>query len=99
MWSAAPLPPRWPKAWRKKRRGSAYVQATLAKHRLLPPGGEAPVFTGGDAAARKRVWPLLEVMGKPEDVSSINAACAIKVISNLVGMANLAVLAEGMRLG
>ena len=41
----------------------------------------------------------LEVMGKPEDVSSINAACAIKVISNLVGMANLAVLAEGMRLG
>ena len=81
------------------RRGIAYVQATLGKTPLAAAGGEAPIFTGGDAAARKRVWPLLEVMGKPEDVSSINAACAIKLISNLVGMANLAVLAEGMRLG
>ena len=38
-------------------------------------------------------------MGRPVDVKSVNASCAVKLISNLVGMANLAVLAEGLRVG
>ena len=33
------------------------------------------------------------------NVHSVAASCAVKLISNLVGMTNLAVLAEGLRLG
>lgn len=42
------------------------------------------------------VWPILGVFN---NVGTVEAACAVKLISNLVGMANLAVLSEGLRIG
>ena len=80
-------------------RGIAYVQATLGKTPAVAAAGEAPLFVGGDDAVKKRLWPMFEAMGRPVDVKSVNASCAVKLISNLVGMANLAVLAEGLRVG
>lgn len=80
-------------------RGIAYVQATLGKTPQVAARGEAPMFVGGKTADKARIWPVLEAMGLPVDVGSIRASCAVKLVSNLVGMTNLAVLAEGMRLG
>ena len=80
-------------------RGIAYVQATVGKTPQMAAQREEPLFVGGERAAVRRLWPLLEKIGKPHDVESVDAACAVKLLSNMIGMANLAVLAEGLRIG
>lgn len=80
-------------------RDIAYVQCTLGKTPAHAEKAEEPLFVGGDRtaiAALADLWPLL---GQFNDVGTIEAACAVKLISNLVGMANLVVLSEGLRLG
>ena len=79
--------------------GLAYVQCTLGKTPAHAERGEAPLFVGGDQqaiAALGEVWPIL---GEFNNVGTVEAACAVKLVSNLVGMANLAVLSEGLRIG
>ena len=79
--------------------GIAYIQCTLGKTPVHAERGEAPLFAGGDQqamAALGEVWPILGVFN---NVGTIEAACAVKLVSNLVGMANLAVLSEGLRIG
>jgi 3-hydroxyisobutyrate dehydrogenase-like beta-hydroxyacid dehydrogenase len=80
-------------------KGMAYVQATVGKTPQMAAQKAEPLFVGGDRNAIEIVMPILEKIGKPRDVGTIDASCAIKLLSNLIGMANLAVLAEGMRLG
>lgn len=82
-----------------KKYGIGYVQATVSKTPAVAAKGEAPFFVGGDPADISRVMPLLEKIGKPRDVHTVVAACAVKLISNLIGMSNIAVLAEGLRIG
>jgi 3-hydroxyisobutyrate dehydrogenase-like beta-hydroxyacid dehydrogenase len=80
-------------------RGIAYVQCTLGKTPAHAERAEAPLFAGGDQraiAALADVWPVIGVLN---NVGGIDAACAVKLVSNLVGMANLAVLSEGLRIG
>ena len=77
----------------------AYIQCTLGKTPAHAERGEAPLFVGGDQQAiadLTEVWPILGVFN---NVGTVEAACAIKLVSNLVGMANLAVLSEGLRIG
>lgn len=77
----------------------AYIQCTLGKTPAHAERGEAPLFVGGDQqsiAALGDVWPILGVFN---NVGTVEAACAVKLVSNLVGMANLAVLSEGLRIG
>ncbi len=81
------------------KQGVAYVQCTLGKKPAHAERGEAPLFVGGDQqaiAALADVWPILGVFN---NVGTVEAACAVKLVSNLVGMANLAVLSEGLRIG
>ena len=81
------------------KQGVAYVQCTLGKTPAHAERGEAPLFVGGDQqaiAALADVWPILGVFN---NVGTVEAACAVKLVSNLVGMANLAVLSEGLRIG
>lgn len=81
------------------RLGIAYVQCTLGKTPAHAERGEAPLFVGGDRQAiaeLAEVWPILGVFN---NVGTVEAACAVKLVSNLVGMANLAVLSEGLRIG
>lgn len=81
------------------RRGIAYIQCTLGKTPAHAERGEAPLFVGGDQLAIAdlgEVWPILGVFN---NVGTVEAACAVKLVSNLVGMANLAVLSEGLRIG
>lgn len=81
------------------RQGIAYIQCTLGKTPAHAERGEAPLFVGGDQqaiAGLVEVWPVLGVFN---NVGTVEAACAVKLVSNLVGMANLAVLSEGLRIG
>ena len=80
-------------------KGVAYVQATVGKTPQMAMKREEPLFVGGNRAAVGTLWPLLEKIGQPHDVESVDAACAVKLLSNMIGMANLAVLAEGLRIG
>lgn len=81
------------------RQGIAYIQCTLGKTPAHAERGEIPLFVGGDQqaiAGLAEVWPILGVFN---NVGTVEAACAVKLVSNLVGMANLAVLSEGLRIG
>ena len=80
-------------------RGIGYVQCTLGKTPAHAEKAEEPLFIGGDPQAVARLSPLFPLIGIPHLVGTIDAACAVKLISNLIGMATLAVLAEGLRLG
>lgn len=82
-----------------KQHGIAYIQCTLGKTPAHAERAEEPLFIGGDGAAIERLRDLFPLIGVPNYVGGIDAACAVKLISNLVGMTNLAVLAEGLRLG
>lgn len=79
--------------------GIAYVQATVSKTPEVAEKGEAPLFIGGEPAIVEKLMPVFERIGKPRDVGSVYASCAVKLLSNLIGMSNLAVLSEGMRIG
>lgn len=80
-------------------RDIAYVQATVLKTPQIAAKKEEPLFVGGDSRAVSKLMPLLEKIGKPIDVKTIEASCAVKLLSNMIGMANIVVLAEGMRIG
>lgn len=82
-----------------KARGIAYVQCTVGKTPAMAAKCEEPLFIGGDREAVAKLMPVFEKIGQPRDVDTVNASCAVKLLSNLVGMANLAILAEGMRIG
>lgn len=78
--------------------GIEYVQAPVGKTPRHAEQGESPFFVGGKPHAVDKIFPLLEKIGKPEKTGSVRAACFIKILSNQMGMANLAVLAEGLKL-
>jgi 3-hydroxyisobutyrate dehydrogenase len=76
--------------------GASFVACTLGKTPALAEKGEIPVFVGGPAAARAVIAPLVERMSNAVfDMGSVEGATIFKLISNLIGMTNLAVLAEG----
>lgn len=76
-----------------------YLQSTLGKTPAHAEKAEEPMFIGGDEALAKKLWPLFKIIGLPVYVGSIDASCAVKLVSNLIGMTTLAVLAEGIRAG
>ena len=82
-----------------EQRGIDYLQATLGKTPVQAAKAQEPMFVGGAKAVKEKAWPLLEEIGLPLDVGSVEASCAAKLISNLVGMTNIAVLAEGFKVG
>lgn len=79
--------------------GLAYVQCTLGKTPAHAEKAEEPMFIGGDAKAIAKLENIFKIIGIPNMVGSVDAACAVKLISNMIGMTNLAVLAEGLRVG
>ena len=80
-------------------KGLIYIQSTLGKTPYHAEKAEEPLFIGGDQDAVKKLEDIFNIIGRPYNVGSIAASCAVKLISNLVGMTNLAVLAEGLRVG
>jgi 3-hydroxyisobutyrate dehydrogenase-like beta-hydroxyacid dehydrogenase len=80
-------------------KGIGYIQCTLGKTPAHAEKAEEPMFVGGDGKLADALADIFKVIGRPCHVGSIAASCAVKLISNMVGMTNLAVLAEGIRVG
>ncbi len=81
------------------KRGVGYIQCTLGKTPAHAEKAEEPMFIGGDKALVDKLADIFKIIGVPNYVGSIASSCAVKLISNMVGMTNLAVLAEGIRAG
>lgn len=79
--------------------GIKYVQATVSKTPAIAAEGNAPLFVGGSREAIEKLWPVLEKIARPVDLKTTDAACAVKLVSNLIGMSNVALVAEGLRIG
>ncbi len=79
--------------------GIGYIQCTLGKTPAHAEKAEEPMFIGGDESLYQQHEDLFKTIGIPNFVGTIDAACAVKLISNMIGMTNLAVLAEGIRVG
>lgn len=76
--------------------GIDFVSCALGKTPMAAAEGEIPLFIGGPPAAITRIGTLLARMGNAvHDFGSPEAAVTFKLVSNLIGMTNLAVLAEG----
>lgn len=81
-------------------KGIGFMQCTLGKTPAHAEKAEEPLFIGGDKALYEQLSDIWPIIGSPAYyMGGVEASCAVKLISNMVGMANLAVLAEGMRAG
>lgn len=81
-------------------KGIDFLECPLGKTPAHAEKAEEPIFAGGQKPVYEKMLPTLQIIGKPVYyMGSIEAACALKLISNLIGMTNLAVLAEGIRIG
>jgi 3-hydroxyisobutyrate dehydrogenase-like beta-hydroxyacid dehydrogenase len=83
-----------------KEKGIGFLECPLGKTPAQAETAEEPIFVGGDETVYQKVKNVLEIIGNPVTyLGTVDAACAVKLISNLIGMTNLAVLAEGIRIG
>ena len=83
-----------------KEKGIGFLQCTLGKTPAHAEKAEEPLFIGGDKEVYEKLAEIWPIIGAPDYyMGGVEASCAVKLISNMVGMANLAVLAEGMRAG
>jgi 3-hydroxyisobutyrate dehydrogenase-like beta-hydroxyacid dehydrogenase len=81
-------------------KGIDFLECPLGKTPAHAEKAEEPIFAGGKKAVYEKMLPTLQIIGKPVyNLGSVEAACALKLISNLIGMTNLAVMAEGIRIG
>jgi len=81
-------------------KGVDFLACPLGKTPAQAEKAEEPIFVGGQRPVFERLKPVLEIVGSPVYyLGQVEASCALKLISNLIGMTNLAVLAEGLRLG
>ena len=81
-------------------RGIDYLQCPLGKTPAQAERAEEPIFVGGKKAVYEKMKDVLDIIGSPVlYLGDVEASSAFKLISNLIGMTNLAVLAEGIRIG
>jgi 3-hydroxyisobutyrate dehydrogenase-like beta-hydroxyacid dehydrogenase len=80
--------------------GCRFLQCSPGTFALPGQQTENTLFVGGSHAVFEELstlWPLL--CASAQYMGTVEAACAIKLISSMVAMANLTVLAEGIRIG
>jgi len=76
-----------------------FLECPLGKTPAHAEKAEEPVFVGGKKEVYEKMKGVLEIIGKPVIyMGEVEASSAFKLISNLIGMTNLAVLAEGIRI-
>lgn len=81
-------------------KGIDFLECPLGKTPAHAEKAEEPIFVGGKKAVYEKMLDILQIIGKPVYyLGEVEASCALKLISNLIGMTNLAVLAEGIRIG
>jgi 3-hydroxyisobutyrate dehydrogenase len=75
---------------------ASFVAITVGKTPSHAEEGEIPAFVGGAPADIRRLAPLLDRLSNSvHNMGSVEGATTFKLVSNLIGMSNLAVLAEG----
>lgn len=81
------------------KRGIGFLGCPQGKGPAQAEKAEQPIFAGGDKAVFERVEKILETIGSPVYyLGGVRQSYAFKLISNMVGMTNLAVLAEGIHI-
>ena len=85
---------------RAKERGIQVIDATLSKSGPTNEEGKFTLMVGGDDEAVKRCWPVFEVMAKHIfHLGGIGMGQAYKLINQLAGFGNTAVLRECLNVG
>ena len=80
--------------------GVKFLECPLGKTPAHAEKAEEPIFVGGKKEVFEEMRELLEIIGDPlYYMGEVEASCALKLISNLMGMTNLVVMAEGIRIG
>jgi 3-hydroxyisobutyrate dehydrogenase-like beta-hydroxyacid dehydrogenase len=76
-----------------------FLACPLGKGPAQANDGTEPIFVGGKREVYESYKDLLEKVGNPVSyLGDVEQSTAFKLISNMVGMANLAVLSEGIKL-
>jgi 3-hydroxyisobutyrate dehydrogenase-like beta-hydroxyacid dehydrogenase len=75
-----------------------FLECTLGKTPAHAEKAEEPIFAGGRKEVYEKMKAVLDIIGKPVYMGEVEASSAFKLISNLIGMTNLAVLCEGIRI-
>jgi 3-hydroxyisobutyrate dehydrogenase-like beta-hydroxyacid dehydrogenase len=77
-----------------------FLECPLGKTPAQAEKAEEPIFVGGKKEVYEMMKEVLNIVGSPVYyMGEVEAATALKLISNLIGMTNVAVLAEGIRIG
>jgi 3-hydroxyisobutyrate dehydrogenase-like beta-hydroxyacid dehydrogenase len=80
--------------------GVKFLECPLGKTPAQAEKAEEPIFVGGKKEVFDEMRAVLEIVGAPlYYMGEVEASCALKLISNLIGMTNLVVMAEGIRIG
>ncbi len=80
--------------------GVKFLECPLGKTPAQAEKAEEPIFVGGKKEVFDEMKDVLNIVGAPlYYMGEVEASCALKLISNLIGMTNLVVLAEGIRIG
>ena len=81
-------------------KGINFLECPLGKTPAQAEKAEEPIFVGGKKEVYEKMKEVLNIVGSPVYyMGEVEASTALKLISNLIGMTNLAVLAEGIRIG
>ena len=81
-------------------KGIGFLACPLGKGPAQAEKAEQPIFAGGKKETYDKMLETLNIVGSPVYyLGDVEQAYAFKLISNMVGMTNLAVLAEGIRIG
>ena len=81
-------------------KGIDFLACPLGKGPAQAEKAEQPIFAGGTREAFDKMLPVLQIVGNPVHYTGgVEQAYAFKLLSNMIGMTNLAVLAEGIRIG
>ena len=80
--------------------GHLFLACPLGKGPAQAAEGVEPIFAGGEREVFDRYRSLLELVGSPVYyLGDVEQSTAFKLISNHIGMTNMAILAEGLALG
>lgn len=81
-------------------RNIRFLACPLGKNPAAAEKAEEPIFAGGKKEVFDELKPILQIVGDPVYyMGDVEASEAFKLISNMVGMTNVAVIAESIRLG
>lgn len=82
-----------------KQREIGFIAAPLGKGPAQAEKAEEGIFAGGEKYYFEKILPLLNIVGSPVCyLGGVKQAYAFKLITNMIGMTNLAVVSEGLHL-